>query len=61
MLRWRVLRGARTALLTLAGFGLIAWGAAMIYLPAGLIAGGASLLLIEALTGEPEANGARRA
>lgn len=30
----------------LAGFALVSWGAAMIYVPAGWIAGGISLLLI---------------
>lgn len=30
----------------LAGFALVSWGAAMIYVPAGWIAGGCSLLLI---------------
>jgi hypothetical protein len=30
----------------LAGFALMSWGAAMIYVPAGWICGGASLLLI---------------
>lgn len=42
----RIANAAAPVAPALAGFGLVSWGAAMIYTPAGWIAGGLSLLLI---------------
>lgn len=43
---WRIARRPVRFLPELAGFGLVSWGAAMVYLPAGLITAGLSLLLV---------------
>jgi hypothetical protein len=43
----RIARRPARLLPGLAGLGLISWGAAMIYLPAGLIVAGLSLLAID--------------
>lgn len=51
-MRWERLKSVRTAALILAGLGAIATGAFLIYTPAGWIALGVGLILIEALTGE---------
>lgn len=59
-MRWRVLKGLRTGVLSLAALACIVWGVSLIYVPAGWIAAGAGLFLIEALT-QPEENGTRRA
>ena len=59
-MRWDRVAAFRTALLILLGFAAIAYGAFLIYAPAGWIAAGAALLLVEALT-QPEKAGERRA
>jgi len=43
---WRIARRPVRYLPELAGFGLVSWGAAMVYLPAGVIVAGLSLLVI---------------
>jgi hypothetical protein len=42
----RIANRAAPVLPSLAGFGLVSWGAAMIYTPAGWITGGVSLLIL---------------
>lgn len=44
---WRIARRPVRFLPGLAGLGLISWGAAMVYLPAGLVVSGLSLLLLD--------------
>jgi hypothetical protein len=49
-MRWEKLAGVRTTLLILAGFACVVYGVALIFPPAGWIAGGVALLLIEGLS-----------
>lgn len=44
---WNIARRPARFLPALAGLGLISWGAAMIYLPAGLITAGLLLVLVD--------------
>jgi hypothetical protein len=60
-MRWDRVSAFRTALLILAGFAAIAYGAFLIYPPAGWIAAGVGLLLIEALTSPGQEEARRRA
>ncbi len=55
-LKWNRLNVARTALLTILGFGLICLGAFLWHPIAGCVASGISLLVIESLTGPDAAS-----
>lgn len=60
-MRWDRLAAVRTAVLTLAGLACVVWGVALIFPPAGFIAAGAGLFLIEALTSPEPGREVRRA
>lgn len=57
---WSKLAGARVLLLTLAGFLCISAGVFLIFVPAGLIVAGATLVLLAYLTDPPQTPGGRR-